>query len=356
MKLMYIAIGGSTHTRKWVEYFRDAGSRILLISFYPCDDIPGVEVRVLACRNRASMLMKLPKIKKLIAEFQPDLLHAHYASSCGLIGALTGFKPFVLSTWGDDIMVFPHKSPLHRRMVAWVIRKADHVTATGVMLGRHTEALINREREVQVISFGVDVKRFSFTERPERDIFRIGAVRNLMPKYGLEYLIRATARLVEKNHKVDLTLIGPGFLRSKLESLCTELGVERVVTFAGQLPNEKMQNYLAEFDVVVMPSISEGETFGVSAVEAMATGLPVIASDIGGLPEVVLNGETGRLVKPADVSDLTDSLEYYLMNRDIRLKHGRAGRKRVEALYDWQANALEMKRVYELVLDKKRQK
>jgi len=354
MKLMYIAIGGSSHTRKWVEYFRDAGSKVLLVSFYPCQPIAGVEVRVLKCRNRASMLMKLPRVKKLIAEFQPDILHAHYASSCGLVGALTGFRPFVLSTWGDDIMVFPHKSPLHRLLVSWVIKKADYVTATGAMLGRHTEALTNGTKDVQVISFGVDIERFSVVKRQEHKVFQIGAVRNLMPKYGLEYLIRATARLIAKNHKVHLTLIGPGYLRTKLESLCRELGIQKEVTFTGELPNEEMHKCMARFDLVVMPSVSAGETFGVSAVEAMATGLPVIASDIGGLPEVVSNGKTGRLVKPADVTDLFESLKYYIENPDIRLEHGRAGRRRVEELFDWQANALEMKRVYELVLNRKR--
>jgi len=146
MKLMYIAMGGSTHTRRWVEYFRDNGARICLISFYPCNHIPGVEVRVLVCKNRASMLMKLPKVKKLIAEFRPDILHAHYASSCGLIASLTGFRPYVLSTWGDDIMVFPHRSPLHRELVARAISKADHVTATSTMLARHTEALVNYKK------------------------------------------------------------------------------------------------------------------------------------------------------------------------------------------------------------------
>ncbi|MCD6163371.1 MAG: glycosyltransferase [candidate division Zixibacteria bacterium] len=352
-KIMYIAFAQSSHTIKWVKYFRDLGNDIMLVSFYPGNSIDGVDIRYLRCTNKNLAILKLPQVKKLIRYFKPDILHAHYASSCGIVAALTGFHPYVLSVWGDDILEFPQKSLIHRWLVKKAINKADYATATSNMLANATKDLINDNKNIKVIPFGVDISHYKFTVKSPDNITHIGTVRNLLPKYGLAYLIKAFASLIKKYDNLKLTIVGDGYLRSSLELLVNELGINNHVIFTGFVAHEKVVGYLKTFDIFIMPSIGEGETFGVAAVEAMAIGLPVVASKIGGLPEVIDDGQTGILVKPGDVEDLKKALEYYIINTDVRIKHGRAGRKKVEEKYNWQDNAEMMNRLYLKILNEK---
>jgi glycosyltransferase involved in cell wall biosynthesis len=352
MKIMYIAFASSSHTIKWVNYFRDIGNDIMIVSFYPARGIEGMESRYIKCRTRYTALLKVNQVKKLLKEFKPDILHAHYASSCGIVAALTGFHPYVLSTWGDDILEFPKKSPLHRWAVKQAILKADHVTATSNMLCDHTRSLVNYQKEVRVIPFGVDLQRFHYIKRSSSEVISVGTVRNLRPKYGLEYLIKAFAELLPLYNNIRLTIVGDGYLRQKLNSLVKDLDIENYVTFIGAVPNEEVVDYLKKFDIFVMPSIGHGETFGVAAVEAMATGLPVVASNIGGLPEVVDDGKTGILVKPGDVEALKKALEYYILSKEARIEHGRRGREKVKAKYDWRKNGECMNQLYKEILNR----
>jgi glycosyltransferase involved in cell wall biosynthesis len=350
MKIMFIAMASSTHTIRWVEYFRDRGNEIMLVSFYPGDDIDGVVIRYLPCKNKNMAVMKLPQVKKLIKEFQPDILHAHYASSCGLVAALTGFHPYILSVWGDDILEFPKKSFIHKYVVRKAILNADNITATSKMLEQATGRLIDNKRTIEIIPFGVDITKFQYYKRLDCEQINIGTIRNLRPKYGLKYLIEATANLRKAHNNIKLSIIGDGVLRHELENQVSELDIKEYVSFKGFIPNEKIVEYLNKFDIFVMPSIGEGETFGVAAVEAMATGLPVVASNIGGLPEVIDDGRTGILVEPGNVEDLTKALEFYILSKESRIEHGRNGRAKVEAQYNWQNNAEMMDRLYKKVI------
>ena len=113
----------------------------------------------------------------------------------------------------------------------------------------------------------------------------------------------------------------------------------------GQVSNEQVIHYLHEMDIFVMPSLQE--SFGVAAVEAAAAGLPVIASHVGGLPEVVMEGETGFLVPPADLEALSGRLAQLIAAPALRHRLGEAGRAFVEAHFDWQVNASQMEYLYQ---------
>ncbi|MDH3889696.1 MAG: glycosyltransferase [candidate division Zixibacteria bacterium] len=350
MRLMMIAMGGSNHTTKWATAMRDVGHEVMLVTFYPPTPIEGVDIRHLKCRTRPGMLLEIGRVRRLAQEFRPAIVHAHYASSCGFVAVRVGVRPLVLSVWGDDIIEFPHRSPLHRWIVKRAIIGSDFVSATSHMLAEETERLVGGAVKPRVIPFGVDLNRFTFSERPSRSTVHIGTVRWLTKKYGLEYLIRAFARLAATRDNLKLTIIGWGPLRPELEGLAGSLGIGDRVTFTGRLPNDEVARCFESFDLFVMPSVSRGETFGVAAVEAMASGLPVVASDIGGLPEVVADGLTGRLAPPGDVERLTAALEHYVDSEETRRRDGRLGRERVEKLFDWKQNVQMMSAFYAEIL------
>lgn len=174
---------------------------------------------------------------------------------------------------------------------------------------------------------GLMRKRYGL--RPEQLI--VGAVANLFPRKGYEYLLEAMASVRKCIPTVHCVIVGKGDAgyHQHLLNLVRVRDLQSVVTFAGFQPNA--MEYMADFDVVVLPSILEG--FGIVLLEAMAMGKPIIASRVGGIPEAVEDGVTGILVSPADSHNLAEALVILLENSTLRQSMGAAGRKRVEALF-----------------------
>ncbi|NOY60168.1 MAG: glycosyltransferase family 4 protein [Calditrichaeota bacterium] len=359
MKICFLADAKSIHTKKWVEYFAKRKHDVHLISFQE-SYIPGAKLHPIhirvphSTRPTASTFAKLgyllypPKIKSIIREIAPDILHAHWASSYGLMGAYASFHPFVLSTWGSDIFNFPKKSILHKLMIKLIINQADYCTSTSNVLTRETEKYSNNGQKVLTIPFGVDTDMFS-PQRKKSENITIGIVKNLEKGYGVEYLLRAFSFLTQKHANLRLLIAGDGSEHFRLKALCEELKIENRVEMLGTIDNRKVPELLNKMDIFVVPSIVP-ESFGVAAIEAASCELPVIASNIGGLPEVVKNGKTGFLVESKDVHGLADKLEVLIKYPELRIRMGRKGREFVKARYDWRINAQKMESLYQSIL------
>lgn len=159
----------------------------------------------------------------------------------------------------------------------------------------------------------------------------VGAVGRLREEKGQDLLIRAMAIVVQSVPEACLLIVGDGPDREKLQKLSEDLNLHKHIHWAGQLDPEAVIPYYAIMDVAVVPSRFEG--FGLAAVEAMATGLPVLASNVDGLCEVVKNEETGYLVPLENRALLADRIVALLTNLDKAAVMGRAGRKRVEQYF-----------------------
>lgn len=283
---------------------------------------------------------------KLVKELKPDILHAHYATSYGLLGALSNYHPYVVSTWGRDVLGFPETSPLHRRLLEWNLAKADTVCATSRQLGKATDACLKNGKQSVITPFGVDLSFFKPGEKPAGGNLTVGIVKTLEPKYGIEYLIRAFAKINGAQPNLNLLIVGEGYLRKELEKLCSNLGIEQQTRFIGRVPHAEVPEWLNEIDIFVNPSVHESETFGVAVLEASACEKPVIASHVGGLPEVVQDGATGFLVPPGDADALAEKLEMLMKDAELRHRMGKAGREFVRKNYDWNESAKIMEELY----------
>jgi len=361
MRLCFLADAKITHTQRWVRFFARQGHEVHLISFRE-EALPGVMVhpvkRTIPVRISpvASTLGKLGyftyvrKFKNLIGSIAPDILHAHWATSYGLMGAWSGYHPFVLSTWGSDVFDFPHRSFWHRKLLQYILGRADHLTATSRMLTAETKLYLKNAKEVHTIPFGVDISRFRPLERDPDAGVTVGIVKRLEKKYGIDYLIRAFAHIAGDHPQSKLLIVGDGSEETSLKRLAEELNVRERIHFAGYVDNDAVPEYLNRMDIFVVPSVLSSETFGVAAVEAAACQLPVIASDIGGLPEVVLDGETGFLVPSRDDRAVAERLDRLIADESLRKRMGIAGRRFVEEHYVWEANAMLMSRLYKRIL------
>ena len=361
MKLCYLADAQSSHTKKWVTFFANKGYEVHLISFreaeisniifHSIDKFFATRIRSEGSSfSKIGYFFYLNTFKNLIQDIAPDILHAHWATSYGLMGAYSGYHPYVLSAWGSDIFDFPHRSLLHKKVLEYVINKADFLTATSKALSRETQLYLKKDTPIYEIPFGVDLTHFKPKNRRGDERITIGIVKSLEEKYGLEYLIRAFAKLLEANPQLHLMIAGGGSEESSLKQLCRVLHIESRVRFLGFVEHENVPDILNVIDIFVVPSISE--SFGVAAVEAAACQLPVIASEIGGLPEVVIDSKTGFLVPPKNPDAIAEKIALLIENIELRKSMGEAARKFVEEHYNWEENAREMERLYIRAIEK----
>jgi L-malate glycosyltransferase len=347
IKILLLSDINSGHTQKWVKELSACGITIGIFSFTAPETawyrrFPGLILFSALSGPKSGGLLKktgylfsLPGIKRAIRNFKPDLLHAHYASSYGFLGALTGFSPFIISVWGSDIFDFPKRSIFHRMIIENNLRKADLILSTSRIMAEETGKYTRKE--VRVIPFGIDLSEF----KPLRSLKRqhskqivIGSIKNIETIYGTEYLIRAFKITHERSPDYDLRLmiIGDGSQRKDMERLVSRLGLSDRVLFTGRIEYRKIVLYHNRIDIFV--NISLQESFGVSVLEASACGKPVIASNVGGLPEVLLHGKTGLLVPPVDPAATAAALIRLVRNRPLRQKMGKAGIRFVRDHYN----------------------
>jgi glycosyltransferase involved in cell wall biosynthesis len=221
------------------------------------------------------------------------------------------------------------------------------------------EAFVDQRRIVDIAN-GVDTTLFEHATR-EPDSDHLMAVRRLVPKNGVQYLIEAMPAILEQRSHVRLTVVGDGFLRPALERRVRELGLSSAVEFRGAVPHECLPEVLATASHVVFASSAEG--FSLAALEAMSVGRPVIASAVGGFPAMLGANERGFLVSIFERSDsdygapeqlslpgrdaLVSGILDALRNPEASARVAQAGASWVRANYDWSVIARQVADVYE---------
>jgi glycosyltransferase involved in cell wall biosynthesis len=232
-----------------------------------------------------------------------DLLHAHWLPS-GWVAARTG-RPFVLQVWGTDLELARGVPRLARR----ILRRARLVIAASTELADAARRL--GACDVRVIPSGVDLPAEVGEEAEPPEVLYAG---RLSEEKGVLELAAAA-------NGMRLVVAGDGPLR------------DRVPEARGFVPHDRLQELYGRAAVVACPSRREG--FGVACLEAMAHARPVVAGDVGGLRDLVVDGETGYLVPPRDVGALRSALERLLADRELRRRLGVAGRERAAERFSW---------------------
>ncbi|KXG08979.1 D-inositol 3-phosphate glycosyltransferase [Anoxybacillus sp. P3H1B] len=353
MKVALLAPSKSIHTHKWASFYQQRGIDVKVITFkdhYSMEHAKEVETWVLPkwFPGKLSYISSVFALKRLLLEFQPDILHAHYVSSYGLVGALTNTHPFYVSVWGRDIYQFPVQNRLNRGIVEFTLQKADVICSTSHVMAAETKKYT--DKHVEVTPFGVDLTIFKPLEKQKKETITIGTVKSLSDKYGIADLIKAFAIVYKEYPHTNLLIVGDGPQRQEYEQLAETLGIRHVTTFTGRIPNTEVPAYINDMDIFAVPSTEDSESFGVAAVEAMACGVPVIVSNVGGLPEVVKRDVTGLIVPKENPSALAEAFRYLLQDTALRSKMGKNGVNHVKQHYDWVDNANNMLNLYKKTL------
>jgi glycogen synthase len=304
-------------------------------------------VRVAGMRRRADrsgaveqasfMLAGAVGARRLLRRWKPDVALAFFGVPGGAVAlhlrSALGI-PYVISLRGGDVPGFrPYDFALYHRLMAPVIRRVWHGAQAVVANSQGLKRLASRfdsRVPIDIIPNGVDVTRFDVAGRswePARMLF----VGRVVYQKGLDLLLEALAGL--RQIPWELVIAGDGSQRGPLSSRARDLGLAERIRFAGWLRGEEILQAYREANLFVFPSRHEGMPNAV--LEAMAAGLPVVASRIAGNEELVVDGETGALVPTEDPGALRQALAALLPDGKRRAAMGAAGRKRVEERYTW---------------------
>lgn len=301
------------------------------------------------------------KIVDTVKYEELDILHMHYAIPHATSALLArqilekeGIRiPIVTTLHGTDITIVG-QDPSFAPVVNYSINESDGVTAVSDWLRAETlKSDINAD--IEVIPNFIDTDRF---KRLPREHFKqaicpngeklLVHVSNFRPVKRATEVVDVFHRLQQKGHGIKLLLVGDGPDRTSAEHRARELGVYDDVRFLGK--QEPVEEILSIADVFMMPSGSE--TFGLAALEAMACGVPVIASRIGGLPELVIDGETGFLCELGDLEGYTQAADRLLSDADLHARMADASRTRAQDEFDISKIVPRYEAYYEQVMDK----
>lgn len=358
MKICFLGAASSIHIVRWVNAMAGRGHHVHLITMHkPGHDMIDQRVTVhhLTFRAPFGYYINLFKVRKLLQNIQPKVLHVHYASGYGTLARLVNFKPTLLSVWGSDVFLFPYKNNRAKKTLQKNLQAMNQITATSYALKSQTELFVNHKSEIKVVPFGIDLSVFKPLKQ-NKQMLTIGTVKGLEHVYGIDILLRAVARLLKKLQQLDdqsyaeklqIQIVGDGSELGNLKQLANELNIDQMTKFVGKVPNNEVPAYLNDFDIYC--ALSRSESFGVAILEASACEVPVVVSEVGGLPEVVQNEQTGFIVNHNDEDEIVNRLLQLIINSDLRKQYGKSGRKFVQQYYNWNENITEMENIYSTI-------
>lgn len=281
-----------------------------------------------------------------------DIIHVQWPIPNGL-GAIFLKKiygiPYVNTIHGEEV----HLSKRYHMLFAlrWLVNNSSKtITNSNATRKFCLEAGLDPDK-IDVIPFGVDTDFF----RPidvdkDENIFQILSVGYLIERKGFEYLIRAMPHVLKKHGNARLKILGSGPLESKLKMFIKQLDLEEELKIIKNVSDEELLITYNSADLFVLPSIvdSQGNTEGLGVVllEAMACGIPVIGSDVGGIPDIIKDGVTGLLVAEKNVFEISSSINKIILDDDQREQIRKKGLLRVKEQFNWEIIAEIYENIY----------
>ena len=290
----------------------------------------------------------------IVRRINPDIMHAQMV----LLGLHVWLikkvlrKPYVIYGRGSDIYLSPR---FHKLLAKLALMDADAVIALTNDMKQALQKL--HQRAVILIPNGVDIDKFSTLSREEaRSKFNIKHnerklifVGRLIPIKGIRFLIEAMPLIRKQHPGARLLIVGNGEERQNLEELAEKLNLKKWISFLGQIPSERIPEYMVASDIFVLPSLSEG--FPLTILEAMASALPIVTTRVRGLPEIIKDGENGFLVEPQNPGQIAERVLLILGDDVLRERMAKNNWQRAKQ-YSWQNVAKNLEEIYSRVTQK----
>jgi len=290
----------------------------------------------------------------VIQKIRPEIAHSQsiqMAPAC-LLAKIFFNVPYIIYCRGFDVYLDWKFKKIISKLV---LRDAGAIVTLTEDMKRKVQIIC--DKNIFVIPNGIEQKRFQNLLRDdirnklkirknEKIIFFAGTLKLVK---GIRYLIEAINIIKQKIPEARLLLVGDGEEDENLKKLVRQLSLENYVIFFGKVSNEEIPKYMVASDIFVLPSLSE--SFGIVNIEAMASGLPIIATKVGGIPEIIKDGENGFLVEPKNPEQIAERILYLLSNNNIRRSISFNNKEKAKN-YSWDLIVNKLIAVYSLCLNK----
>lgn len=315
-------------------------------------------------RRTKPFVSSIYKLCHLIKRYNIHILHTHEPRTnfVGLVAArLTGIK--VVASAHGWVLV---GAPLRLKVYQWidrlvVVRLLDHIIVGSDALRRDlSQKRIPLER-ITTLHYGVDIKGFASVSHEANCLKKrynlnsrhklIATVGRLSKEKGHKFLLMAAQIVIRDFPNVKFLIVGEGSTREELEDYCAKLGLSENVIFTGFIFHQNLLEVLCGIDIFVLPSLTESFPFAI--LEAMMVGKPVIATDVGGVSEMIYHGETGLLIQPSDSIALARAISLLLENQDMSNRIGKNAQKMIETEFTLEHYIKQIQELYTRVFSER---
>jgi glycosyltransferase involved in cell wall biosynthesis len=356
LRLAYLSIGRHIHTSRWLTWFSRRGHEVHLLTVQP-GPIESVRVHDITPPPGPKPLryaLGLIKVRRILKRLDPDLLHTHFLTGYGYWGVFSGWRPFVLTVWGDDVYVTPHQNRLKKGLARRALRGADYITGDSrdildgcIRLGAPPDRL-------EVIQWGVDFEVFNPSVSgdgirsrlgvPDRAPIVLSTRSFTQPYYNIDLIITTAAEVRKRVPEAHYVFAGLEGTDDRFRDLAREAGLTENVHWVGRIPHGELPSYLNAATVfVTVPSV---DATAVSLLEAMACRCGIVATDLPSAREWIRDQETGLTVRPRDSRELTAAILRLIEDSALREKLGRAAEACVRLRADHDQNMARVEEIY----------
>ncbi len=304
-------------------------------------------------------------LRRLTREIKPDLIHAGPIQNCAFLVALSGFRHLLAMSWGYDLVMEADKNAWMRWVTRYTLRRSTFFTSDANVTREKAIALGMNPERTTVFPWGIDLEHFhpkvtgqkskvKSRKSPivNRKSITLFCSRTWELIYGVDVLAKAFVKVASVNPDVNLILLGGGSQGAKIRQILMNGGVMERVHFGGQVGQRDLPRWYHMADIYISPSHVDGSS--VTLMEAMASGLPCLVSDIAGNKEWIQDGVNGWLFRDGDVDDLAEKILSAIKKKKEFKRIGELARKTAEERADWRRNFGTLLEAYEKILPQRR--
>ena len=363
MRILYFSPGYSPHDYRFLSSLSKTKHEIFYLKLEAhqrqTEDRPvpsNIQQILWAGGQREFRWSELPRLtfdfRRVVNEIKPDLIHAGPIQTCAFIAALSGFRPILTMCWGYDLVQDADHNSWMKWVTRYTLKRSAFFTSDAQFTRDKAVSFgMNPERTV-IFPWGVDVEYFSRKtfKRSNVQTFTLFCNRTWESIYGVDVLAKAFVQVAATKPDLNLILLGGGSQGAHIRQIFLNGGALDRIHFGGQVRQNDLPRWYHMADIYISPSHVDGSS--VSLMEALASGLPCLVSDIPGNREWIVEGQNGWLFRDGDADDLAEKILHAIKSRRSFKKIGDSARKTAEQKADWKKNFGKLLEAYEKVLSR----
>jgi L-malate glycosyltransferase len=361
MRILYFSKSYTPHDYRFLSSLSQTEHQVFFLQLEPAkrqtEDRPipeNVQQLPWAGGKREFRWRAVPRLtfnlRHLTKRIKPDLIHAGPVQNCAFLAALSGFRPILAMSWGYDLVMDADKSAWMRWVTRYTLKHSAFFTSDANVSRDKAVAFGMDPQKTVIFPWGTDIEHFTpkTFERSNVKTFTLFCSRTWESIYGVDVLARAFVKVAGVNPDVNLILLGGGSQGQKIRQILMSGDVLDRVHFGGHVGQKDLLRWYHMADLYISPSHVDGSS--VTLMEALASGLPCLVSDIPGNREWVQDGVNGWLFRDGDVNDLAEKILAAIKNRVSLSRISQAARETAEQKADWKKNFGKLLEIYERIL------